>query len=81
MLLQVATKVQLEIYIKHTRLILKNSHEDEHEDGLKKIIKEFKKKPSSHELGQMDTIRILIAAQISTTIVCCRIKATVTTNQ
>ena len=43
MLLQVATKVQLEIYIKHTRLILKNSHEDEHEDGLKKIIKEFKK--------------------------------------
>jgi len=43
MLLQVTTKVQLEIYIKHTRLILKNSHEDEHEDGLKKIIKEFKK--------------------------------------
>ncbi|MBL6686036.1 MAG: hypothetical protein ISP77_01885 [Methylophilaceae bacterium] len=43
MLLQVATKVQLEIYIKYTRLILKNSHEDEHEDGLKKIIKEFKK--------------------------------------
>ena len=47
MQLQVTAKVQLEIYTSYTRLIHKNSYDDEHEDWLKKIIKaRDEKKPS-----------------------------------
>ena len=52
MQLQVTAKVQLEIYTSYTRLIHKNSYDDEHEDWLKKIIKaRDKKNRACNKLG------------------------------